>query len=335
MPWKGEKNPYKVWLSEVILQQTRVGQGWSYYEKFVEAFPHVQALATAPEDKVLKLWEGLGYYSRARNLHQTAKAIVQDFNGIFPDTYEGLLQLKGIGPYTASAIASFAFDQPNAVVDGNVYRVLSRVFGIDSPIDTTAGQKTFRNLAGELLSNHPPAAYNQAIIDLGATVCLPAKPKCKECPLRQNCEALRTNSIPSLPVKLKRIEKKARYFNYLYFRDSSPTTLIRKRVGKDIWQGLYEFPMLETSYQIETDQLLQLLAPEIKDITAQSLAAIITLPRQLLTHQAIYGKVWVISRKRKPKQGEIAVRIEDLTNFAFPKLLSTFINRGSVNLELF
>ncbi len=244
MPWKGERDPYKIWLSEIILQQTRVEQGLPYYEKFIAAYPSVRHLAAAPEDEVLKNWEGLGYYTRARNLHTAAKYIAGELSGKFPDTYEGIRALKGVGDYTAAAIASFAYDLPYAVLDGNAYRVLARFFGIRTPIDLPAAKKTFAALAAELLDTAKPGAYNQAIMDFGATHCTPRQPACTGCPLREHCVALQTGQADKLPVKSKTPEKKDRFFAYavFYHRDH---TWVRRRTGKDIWQNLYEFPLLE------------------------------------------------------------------------------------------
>src|SRR6201995_4110576 len=241
MPWKGEKNPYKIWLSEVILQQTRVDQGWAYYEKFLDAFPTVHDLAHAPEQKVFKLWEGLGYYNRCRNLIATAKKIDAEYNGEFPNTYEEILALKGIGPYTAAAIASFAFRLPHAVVDGNVTRVLSRYFGDSTPIDSTAGKKLFSNLADALLDREQADLYNQAIMDFGATVCLPRNPLCVDCVQRDGCQAMQKGLTTQLPVKEKSIRKKQRWFYYFIVETADDKIYIRQRTGKDIWEGLYEF----------------------------------------------------------------------------------------------
>ena len=215
MPWKGEKDPYKIWLSEIILQQTRVDQGLAYYNRFVNVFPNIHVLAKAPEKKVLKLWEGLGYYSRCRNLILTAKHISKIFQGKFPDDFESISQLPGIGPYTASAICSFAYNQPYAVLDGNVFRVISRVFGITTPIDSTAGRKFFARLANELLSKEEPALYNQAIMDLGATICKPKLPLCNQCPFSSHCEARLHDAVSILPVKGKKLLRKKRFLNYI------------------------------------------------------------------------------------------------------------------------
>lgn len=244
MPWKGERDPYKIWLSEIILQQTRVEQGLPYYEKFVAAYPTVMHLAAAPEDEVLKNWEGLGYYSRARNLHTAAKYIAGSLAGRFPDTYEGIRALKGVGDYTAAAIASFAYDLPYAVLDGNVYRVLARFSGDDTPIDSPAGKKVFSSLAAALLDTTRPAAYNQAIMDFGATHCTPRQPACPVCPLQERCVAFQSGQVNKLPVKSKTAEKKDRFFVYAVFYHGD-YTWVRQRGEKDIWQNLYEFPLLE------------------------------------------------------------------------------------------
>jgi len=228
MPWKGEKNPYLIWLSEIILQQTRVEQGWEYYNRFVSTYPTVDTLAAAPLDEVMKLWEGLGYYSRCRNLHETAKFISEKLSGQFPSTYQELLSLKGVGAYTAAAIGSFAFDIPVAVVDGNVQRIISRYFGICTPIDTAQGKKLYSDLASKLLDTNSPALYNQAIMDFGATICKPQQPLCKDCPFNKECEAFTYGNVKMLPVKQKKLVRKQRYFNYF---------LVKKRTeflsGKD------------------------------------------------------------------------------------------------------
>lgn len=244
MPWKGERDPYKVWLSEVILQQTRVEQGLPYYERFVAAYPTVRHLAEAPQDEVFKHWEGLGYYSRARNLHAAAKHIALDLGGIFPDTYAGIRELKGVGDYTAAAIAAFAFDLPHAVLDGNVYRVLARFFGIETPTNTPVAKREFAALAQQLLDTAHPGAYNQAIMDFGAGHCTPRQPACATCPLAAQCAAYQTGKVDILPIKTKAMPKQARFFAYAvcYHRDS---VLVQQRSENDIWKNLYEFPLLE------------------------------------------------------------------------------------------
>ena len=244
LPWKGERDPYKIWLSEIILQQTRVEQGLPYYQKFIEQYPIVRHLADAPEDEVMKLWEGLGYYSRARNLHHSAKLIANELGGNFPDTYTGIRALKGVGDYTAAAIASFAFNLPHAVLDGNVFRVLARYFGIETPTDTPAAKKEFAALAQELLDPARPGDFNQALMDFGATHCTPQQPKCPACPLRPHCAAFQQNKVAELPMKSKSLVKKDRFFFYLVVHHKGDT-FVRKRSGKDIWQNLWEFPLLE------------------------------------------------------------------------------------------
>lgn len=244
LPWKGESDPYKIWLSEIILQQTRVEQGLPYYERFVARFPTVQDLAAAPEDEVLKLWEGLGYYTRARNLHAAARHVADELKGVFPTDYAGLRTLKGVGDYTAAAIASFAFRLPHAVVDGNVFRVLARVFGIATPTDSPAGKKEFAALAQALLDPERPGEFNQAIMDFGATHCLPRQPRCGQCPFADHCEALAGGRVAELPAKGKALARKERFFIYLVFR-TGKETLIRRRAGKDVWQNLWEFPLVE------------------------------------------------------------------------------------------
>ncbi|MEZ4943213.1 MAG: A/G-specific adenine glycosylase [Saprospiraceae bacterium] len=244
MPWKGERDPYKIWLSEIILQQTRVEQGLPYYEKFLAAYPTVRRLADAPLDAVLKNWEGLGYYSRARNLHTAARYIANALGGAFPDHYDGIRALKGVGDYTAAAIASFAYDLPYAVLDGNVYRVLARFFGIDTPIDSTPAKKEFAALAQSLLDVRAPGAYNQAIMDFGAGHCAPRQPACTDCPLGPRCVARQSGQVAQLPVRKKAMAKRVRFFAYGVFEHRN-TVWLRRRDGKDIWQQLYEFPLLE------------------------------------------------------------------------------------------
>ncbi len=238
LPWKSEQDPYKIWLSEVILQQTRALQGLPYYMRFTEAYPTVKNMAAANDDDAFRLWQGLGYYNRCKNMLNTARYISSELNGKFPDTYDGLLALKGIGPYTASAIASFAYGLPNAVVDGNVYRVLARYFGIEEAIDTTSGKKIFAELAQQLLNKNGSAAYNQAIMDLGATVCTPRNPTCSACPLHKKCIAYEQGLTGLLPIKSKKTAVKTRYFNYLLLQWKD-MLWIHKRTGNDICQSLH------------------------------------------------------------------------------------------------
>ena len=245
LPWRGDPDPYRVWLSEVILQQTRVDQGLAYWQRFTERYPTVKDLATAPEGEVLKLWQGLGYYSRARNLLSAARQVVNDHGGQFPSTHAELLKLKGVGDYTAAAIASICFGRPDAVVDGNVFRVLARVFGIETPIDSTAGRKEFRALAGRLLDPAHPGDHNQAVMELGATVCTPKNYACLLCPLQARCIAFATGRIDALPVKAGVTRTRDRFFNYLHIA-TAKGLFLRQRTGKDIWQGLWELPLIES-----------------------------------------------------------------------------------------
>ena len=243
LPWRDTKDPYRIWISEIILQQTRVAQGYDYFVRFMERFPDVFTLAEADEDEVMKHWQGLGYYSRARNLHAAARSMAS--SGGFPVTYEGVLALKGVGEYTAAAICSFAYDMPYAVVDGNVYRVLSRWLGIDTPIDSTSGKKEFAQAAQELMDKRRPALYNQAIMDFGALQCTPASPDCLFCPLADSCLALSQGRVDTLPVKQHKTKVTHRFFNYIYVRTGG-YTFIRKRTGNDIWKNLYEPLLIET-----------------------------------------------------------------------------------------
>ena len=246
LPWRSTTDPYRIWLSEIILQQTRVDQGKPYYLSFVKSFPKVEDLASASEEEVLKLWQGLGYYSRARNLHASAKYVSNVLRGIFPSNYKDLLALKGVGDYTASAIASICYGEPVAVVDGNVYRVLSRIYGIDTPINSTEGVRQFKQLAQELLDKKDPATFNQGIMEFGATHCKPQNPLCDSCHFAAKCIAYNQNRIAELPVKLKKQKVKSRHFNYLVFISDKGETILEQRKGKGIWEGLYECPLVET-----------------------------------------------------------------------------------------
>ena len=294
MPWKGIKDPYKVWLSEIILQQTRVEQGLPYYEKFIQKYPDIFSLAKAKDVSVMKLWEGLGYYSRCRNLLHTARFIVQHHNGVFPQNYDELLQLKGIGSYTASAIASFCFNLPYAVLDGNVFRVLSRFGGIDIATDSTEGKKVFTEMAFTFLDKTNPGAYNQAIMDFGATICKPAAPSCAVCPMQQQCKAYLKGKVNLLPVKEKVILNKVRWFNYLIFSFQNKR-LVQQRLMKDIWQELYEYFLIETgSNMLWTHQSIILLLKSQLNIDESHIKRLkfSAADPQKLTHQLIKG--WFI-----------------------------------------
>jgi len=324
LPWRKTTNPYYIWLSEIMLQQTRVEQGLPYYLKFTETYPTVVDLANAPEDEVLKLWQGLGYYSRARNLHATAKYVAFELNGVFPNTYTELIKLKGVGDYTASAIASICFDEPTPVVDGNVYRVLARYFGITTPINSTEGIKYFKKLAKELIDIKNPATYNQAIMEFGAKQCKPQSPDCRICPLNSSCIALQKQEIKNLPVKIKKGKIKKRYFNYLVFSNTKEI-LIQQRKSKGIWQNLYEFPLIETSEELTIDAILEndvfkkIVIDKEYDISLYNENVII----HKLSHQHIYTKFWIVNTFNKLKDGVPLSKVKD---YAVPVLISNFIN---------
>jgi len=325
LPWRKTHEPYHIWLSEIMLQQTRIEQGLPYYFKFIEAYPTVFDLANAPADEVLKLWQGLGYYSRARNLHETAKHVAFDLDGIFPDSYRGLLKLKGVGDYTASAIASFCYNEPVAVVDGNVYRVLSRIFEIDTPINSSAGIKEFKHLAQELLDKENPATFNQAIMEFGALHCKPQNPKCVTCPFNDKCLALKNNNIGALPVKLKKTKIKKRYFNYLVFDLEGEKTILEQRSGKGIWNGLYQFPLIESEKLIDENELIGL--QDFKSIILNS-----SLEIQLyneapiihkLSHQHLYTRFWLVHTD----QLEInSIDLQNIMEYPVPVLIENFLN---------
>ena len=338
MPWKGEKDPYKIWLSEVILQQTRVEQGWAYYERFLEAFPTIGDLARAPEGRVFKLWEGLGYYSRCRNLIATAKTIATIYNGQFPADYQSIRALKGVGPYTAAAISSFAFNLPHAVVDGNVVRVLSRYFGISTPIDTTTGKKLYTDLAESLLDRTKPGLYNQAIMDLGAVVCKPQNPLCPSCPQRSDCQAFLKGWVAQLPIKEKTLQKKKRWFYYFIIETSDDKVYIRQRPAKDIWADLYEFVIWEAPGAVYPDDLLR---SEVltKIFGKQSLTVkyISKLYRQELTHQTIQGQFITIRIEKplKTLKDHILIDKDKLNEYAFPKFINAWLQDPSPVQSLF
>jgi A/G-specific adenine glycosylase len=323
LPWKNEQDPYKIWLSEIILQQTRAEQGRPYYEKFIHNYPDIKQLAAAPDDEVFRLWQGLGYYNRCRNLLAAARAVTADYDGRFPKTYETILALKGIGPYTAAAIASFAFQLPYAVLDGNVFRVLSRYFGIDTPIDSTDGKVQFQELADDLMDKEQPAAFNQAIMDFGASVCTPKLPRCGECPLSKNCIALKQEMIALLPVKSKKLMVKERAFHYLVLTTEDEIYL-QQRNQKDIWQGLYEFFLIETAGDYQSTATWESLLPFVKDRVDSDFEN-----RQKLTHQLIKSTFHLIRLHTKPDsllQG-IWVKKDLLKNYPFPKTILSFLNR--------
>lgn len=327
LPWRKTNDPYFIWLSEIMLQQTRVAQGLPYYNKFTQKYPTVLDLANAPEDEVLKLWQGLGYYSRARNLHFTAKYIAFECNGVFPDTYKELLKLKGVGDYTASAIASICFNEAAPVVDGNVYRVLARYLGIDLPINSTEGIKHFKKMAQTLIDIKNPGNYNQAIMEFGANQCKPQSPDCTSCPLATNCVALSTNKVKELPVKIKKTKIRKRYFNYLLVNDGD-FALLQQRLSKDIWQHLYEFPLIETENEISENEIIQhaqfkqIVENKFYNITKYTEKAVV----HKLSHQHIYTHFWIVKLKDSLNEG---VAINRLKEYAVPVLIANFVEEYS------
>jgi len=326
LPWRKTNNPYYIWLSEIILQQTQIKQGLPYYEQFVTQYPTIFDLANASETSILKLWQGLGYYSRARNLHAAAKHIVNELEGKFPNNYKDLLKLKGVGDYTASAIASIAFNEVAAVVDGNVYRVLSRYFGIKTAINSTVGIKEFKALATSLIDKDQPATYNQAIMEFGALQCKPKNPDCKTCPLKDSCVALQKNLISELPLKLKKTKVTTKYFNFMVCIDSYKQTIIEKRTHKGIWHNLYQFPLIESDKSL-TPEEFHLLNTENSFLETidfdYSLFNEIDIIHKL-SHQHLYTKFWIIETNKLP---EGAIPIDSLTEYPVPTLINDFIIR--------
>lgn len=330
LPWRNTKDAYLIWLSEIILQQTRVDQGMEYYLKFAKEFPTVKHLAKADNEKVMKLWQGLGYYSRARNLHTTAKIVTEKNKGVFPDAYEDILDLKGVGEYTAAAIASFAFNKPHAVVDGNVYRVLSRVFGIETPIDSTQGKKEFYSLANELIDKKNPALHNQSIMEFGSMQCKPVSPDCNNCPLNTMCFAYSKKRVSELPVKAKKTKVRNRYFDYIVLQNKSSVAM-NKRGEKDIWTNLYDFPLIESTKELTEDQFLKsdnwksFMEPA-EEYTVKSVS---THYKHILSHQKIYARFWEIECDRFFKKvvpaGAIVISKQKVQNYAVPRLIDKYL----------
>lgn len=330
LPWRNTKDPYRIWLSEIILQQTRVEQGTSYFFNIVNTFPTIGKLAQAPVDQLLKLWQGLGYYSRARNMHKTAIYIHDHLGGKFPESYEGLLDLKGIGPYTAAAIASFAFQLPHAAVDGNVSRVLARLHNVEIPINTSQGQKWIHALASEALSKDRPDDHNQAMMELGATICTPSSPKCGECPLQAFCESYARGTQSELPVKLKRSKQRIRYMDYAVV-ETEAHLILRRRTGKDIWQGLHDFFSIEGIPELEPDRLAQPLSEAMPGLR------VLSLPGQaefscthILTHQKIEARFWRIKADGVLKDKSIYLSIpkSDIGQVAVPRLIHKYLEHA-------
>jgi len=334
LPWRNTTEPYIIWLSEVILQQTRVAQGLPYFEKFLENFPNVEDLAHAPSEEVMRLWQGLGYYSRARNLHQCAKDIVDSHNGKFPDRYNSLIKLKGVGSYTAAAIASFAFNEPVAVVDGNVFRVLARYFGISTDIASSSGKKEFEKIANECIPKDNPATFNQAIMEFGSLQCTPKNPNCDECPLSNSCFAFKNELTAQLPVKINKVKVKQRYFTYFYII-CGDQVVINLRGAGDIWQGLYDFPIFESVQKplekLNEASLFQSLTQFDPEIHFDST----TIFKHILTHQRIFANfaTLIIQTKHRDKLQKWVqkssynlIQQEKLESLGKPRLILKFLN---------
>jgi len=324
LPWRNTMDSYKIWLSEIILQQTQVIQGLSYYLKFVEHFPTVKDLANAPEDLVMRLWQGLGYYSRARNLHAAAKHIVEVHAGVFPKTYTDIKSLKGVGDYTAAAIASFAFQLPHAVVDGNVYRVLSRLFDCHTPINSSRGKKEFQAIADELLHTKKPDVHNSAIMEFGALYCKPQNPRCDECPLQEYCLAFQNQTVSSLPVKNNTLKIKPRFFNYIILNDKD-SVYITKRTEKDIWQNLYEFYLIESSKPLEAEIVLanENLKKMAKTFVFKKETKV---SKHILSHQHIYAVFYELETSSKITDKRfVKVKRSELLHYGFPQLINKYL----------
>lgn len=328
LPFRQTTDPYKIWLSEIILQQTRVEQGMPYYHSFTNAYPSIVDLANAHEDAVMRLWQGLGYYSRARNLHQTAKIVAAEYGGAFPGTYAEIAGLKGIGPYTAGAIASIAFGEKAAAVDGNVYRFLARFFGIETPAPSEKARKEFTTIVLDLMGNHHPGTFNQALIEFGALQCKPQSPACLLCPFNTTCYALKKGKIAVLPVKNKLAARRTRYFNYLIIK-SGNQLLLQQRTAKDIWQQLYEFPLIETTEPTNW----QTLSKELKAAKNLHLQSTVGPVKHVLSHQDILATFYIIDAKGKLPvwQNAFAVNTADLDNYGLPRVITLFLEKNSIS----
>ncbi len=321
LPWRQTNNPYKIWLSEIILQQTRVAQGTPYYNAFTSRFPTIQDLADATQDEILKLWQGLGYYSRARNLHATSKQIMTEFNGVFPRSYDDIIKLKGVGPYTAAAIASIAYGEETAVVDGNVIRVISRVFGIADDTDLTLTKKHIQHISDDLIKGRKPSEHNQAIMEFGAIQCVPKNPDCDICPLSQRCFALKTNQVERLPYKVKKLKRRSRYFHFLIVSDGQ-NILLEKRGEQDIWAGLYQFPLVETETKKTNSKIIE-KSPVTKDNCF--LEKSITMKKHVLTHQDIYATFHHFQTNKLTDNKFQKVKLDEVHTFALPRLIDRYL----------
>lgn len=325
LPWRDINDPYKIWLSEIILQQTRVDQGKSYYLKFIDHYPTISDLAKATENEVLNDWQGLGYYSRARNLHATAKHVTENLGGVFPTTYDEIIKLKGVGPYTGAAIASFAYREPKALVDGNVYRVLSRYFDISTPIDSTEGKKEFQLLADSIIPANEPDSYNQSIMEFGALQCVPSSPDCNSCVLNDECQAFYNKTVAQRPVKSKKTKVRERHFYYGIFMENGQISL-QKRLQSDIWQHLYEFPLLESVHKLED----QAITKHFEDLYQLKPAFISTEIKHILSHQRIFTR-FVHFLKIPKKLTSTAVKLSELEHTPLPRLIDKYLKDTKIS----
>jgi A/G-specific adenine glycosylase len=325
LPWRKTNNPYFIWISEIVLQQTRVNQGLDYYNNLIKHFPDIETLANSNLDHLLKLWQGLGYYSRARNLHSAANYILHHLNGEFPKSYLTLLQLKGIGEYSAAAIASFAYNEPVAVVDGNVYRVLARIFGIKTDINSSIAKKEFKELAMKLIDIHSPGLFNQAIIEFGALQCIPKNPKCSICPFVKYCFASNHQKVNSLPVKSKKVKIKTRFFHYFIIQ-SGKSIFINQRQKGDIWQGLYEFPLIETDKKMNINTLIKNDAFKSVVDFKEKPTKISTIIKHILTHQVLYITFYHFNCKSYNNQHFIKINMNDLNKYAVPIVIEKYLS---------
>lgn len=331
LPWRETHDPYKIWLSEIILQQTRVAQGREYYRNFIEKFKTIHELASAKEDTVLKFWQGLGYYTRARNLHATAKFIVKNYDGKFPNKYEDILRLKGIGPYTAAAISSIAFNLPYPAIDGNIYRIFSRYFGISTPIDSGKGKKEVYEIAKNIMPIKNAGFHNQALMDFGALQCVPKSPDCKICPVLESCFAAQNNLVDQLPVKQQKTKQRTRYF-YYYLLESPKHIILEKRKNKDIWENLYQLPLVESEKELEDIDFLENYNP-FKDYGDATIKKIIGVKKHILSHQIIYAR-FVHIQTTNPigiSREFIRVNKKDIYKFAVPKLIEKFFEEIKID----
>jgi A/G-specific adenine glycosylase len=325
LPWRDTRDAYVIWLSEIILQQTRVEQGLPYFYRFLEKYPGVADFAAASEDDILKLWQGLGYYSRGRNMLKTARMVMDEHGGVFPESYDQLIKLKGIGEYTASAIASFAANEAKAVVDGNVYRVLARYFGIDEPINSPKGIKTFQSIANDLLSQHQPGLHNQAMMEFGAMLCKPKNPACGICPVNSGCYAFLNNAVNTLPVKLNKVKVRERYFNYFLIADQH-TLVMNRRNDKDIWANMYDLPLIETTALLTPEELL--LLPQLTELFGDNvkIEQLFPVVKHLLTHQRLFVRFIILHKQYiQLKEEWFITDVNNLNSLALPNVIFIFL----------